>query len=287
MAAKHTEDSEQTKRTPRFSQPATRKRAGHSLKNKPQILPGFENANIRFLDAESLSRTQTMPSIVIAILIVALVVASFIGVVIIYWYSDSVLNAQAKEQDAIEESLTREVSRDVPDLMSFVQMSDEEIMDTLRSTGATLYERTAVGTSEEGGFEVIKLPDDVTIDDAVLMYTNGINNLSAPDAVNLLNGSWDLTVSREAGTNIHLGYADFSANSLGAAVQSAINASGLGHEEILESGEDSSGNTYATGTFEVDEDIFTWRVSVVPLSDMYSISSLPTSSYYVGIRITD
>lgn len=49
---------------------------------------------------------------------------------------------------------------------------------------------------------------------------------------------------------------------------------------------DEVGNTFQTGTVDIDGDTYTWRVSAAPLSDKYDIKGLPGTAAYVGIRLT-
>ena len=46
------------------------------------------------------------------------------------------------------------------------------------------------------------------------------------------------------------------------------------------------GNTFKQGTVEANETTYTWRVSAIPLSDMYDISGLPETATYVGGRLS-
>ncbi|WP_165056240.1 MULTISPECIES: teichoic acid transporter [unclassified Adlercreutzia] len=249
-------------------------------------LPGFENENIRYLDAPALARPLELPQPVRAGALAGMLVAAVIGGVFLFQYFDAIVNAPAREQAALEENLAREVPIEVPALVSFMTMSDQEVMDALNASGATLYERVAPGTSEDGSFEVIKLPEGVTVADAGAMYLTGIDNLSAADAVRLLNGAWDLTVNHTSGSFARVRYADFTSLSVQEAVQSAINAAGLAECAIDDSGVDESGNTYAAGVIESEGNVYNWRVSALPLSEMYDISGIPASASYVGIKLT-
>ncbi|WP_172135812.1 teichoic acid transporter [Adlercreutzia sp. ZJ473] len=249
-------------------------------------LPGFENESIRYFDAPALSRPLEMPQSVRAGALAGMLVAAVIGGIILFQYFDAIVNAPAREQAALEENLARAVPVEVPAIMSFMTMSDEEVMGALNASGATLYERVAPGTSEDGSFEVIKLPEGVTVADAGAMYVAGIDNLGAADAVRLLNGAWDLTVNHTNGSLVRVRYADFTSLSVQEAVQSAINAAGLGECAIDDSGVDESGNTYAAGVIESEGNVYNWRVSALPLSEMYDISGVPETASYVGIKLT-
>lgn len=182
--------------------------------------------------------------------------------------------------------LAREVSYDFPLLSSLMPLSDEEIMTALTDAGYTLYERTPVGTDPDGGFEVIKLPADVSLEEAGLMYVQGIDKLSAGDAVKLLKGAWTLTVSRKAGDDMRLRYADFASGTIEKAVQGAMQVEGLENAEVTDSGVDDSGNTYQAGVVSTDNGTYNWRVSVIELDEVYDISGLPNTAFYVGIRFT-
>ncbi len=311
MPAKHSNETEQNIDKAEMRAAESRRHAAHNPKYYSKELPGFENENIHYLDASVLSSSFSMPPIVRAIIIVALVVAAFIGVIMIWWYVDTVFNSTTRDQEALEENLSRSVVRNLPDLVSFMNMDDEQIMTALYESGNSFYEITPIGTLANGGFEVVKLPDDISVDEMASMYLRGISNLSASDAVRVLNGSWELSVNRNDGTDVYLNYADFSSRSLEGALQKAINEGGLQDEEITESGEDASGNTFATGTIikgnpdeanddeydyyydyyddddEEEEEYYTWRISVITLSEMYDISGIPDNSYFVGIRITE
>ena len=110
--------------------------------------------------------------------------------------------------------------------------------------------------------------------------------LSAGDAVKLLKGAWTLTVSRTAGDDLRLRYADFASGTIEKAVQRAMQVEGLENAEVTDSGVDDSGNTYQAGVVSTDNGTYNWRVSVIELDEVYDISGLPNTAFYVGIRFT-
>ena len=81
-------------------------------------------------------------------------------------------------------------------------------------------------------------------------------------------------------------YADFSTDDPQVAVQKAVEREGFDTGSISESGVDESGNTYNMGVVEVGKKAYTWKVSALPLDDMYSINNMPTDACYVGVRLT-
>ena len=49
---------------------------------------------------------------------------------------------------------------------------------------------------------------------------------------------------------------------------------------------DDSGNTYQAGVVSTDNGTYNWRVSVIELDEVYDISGLPNTAFYVVIRFT-
>ncbi len=215
-----------------------------------------------------------------------LLVAAVLGGMFLYNWIDQITNEPLRQQEALQENLAREVTLDLPSLAALMPMDDATMMATLTEAGYTLYERTPVGTNPEGGFEVIKLPADLSVEEAGVMYLTGIDKLSAADAVRLLKGAWTMDVSRKAGESIRLRYADFESGTIEKAVQSAMAAEGLESAEVTDNGVDDSGNTYQAGTVATDNGTYNWRVSVIELSEVYDISGLPNTAYFVGIRFS-
>lgn len=243
---------------------------------------------VRYLDGSSLARPFDLPKRTIAALCAFVLVAAVIGGVFLYNFLDTVLNASAREQASVEQNLARDVSYDLPALAALASLDDASIRQTFADAG---YSTVDLSTEEEfpsGGFELAKLPSDVSTVDAGLMYAQGIAQLSAADAARLLKGSWTLTVDRSEALSMNVRYADFSSGDVNAAVQAAVAAEGFDPATVPEDGQgvDEVGNTFMTGTVDVDGSTYTWRVSAIALSEVYDISGLPDSAVYVGIRLT-
>ena len=264
--------------------PTARHTGFHPLADKPKST--VQIGDVRYFDGAELSRPLAMPPRVRLILLVVMIVAAVIGCTFLGKYFDQILNEPLRQQQALQENLARDVSYDFPSLATLMPLSYEEVMANLTEAGYTLYERTPVGTDPDGGFEVIKLPADVSLEEAGLMYVQGIDNLSASDAVRLLKGAWSLTVSRKAGDDMCVRYADFESGTIESAVQSAMQAEGLETAEITDNGVDDSGNTYQAGVISTESGTYNWRVSAIELDEVYDISGLPNTAFYVGIRFT-
>lgn len=244
-----------------------------------------ENPNIFYMNGDSLARPIEMSRSSKRGAIVLAIIAAIIGIVFLFFYFDSIMNEPVREQERLEESIKKEVTLGLPNLVSFVELDDAAIDASLKETGATFFEKAPVGSGTS--YEIIKLPADVSLTDAAVMYSKGISKLSAVQAATLLNGAWDLSVDRTSRLNISLHYADFKSGTVRSAIQNAIIAEGLDHGEELDSGDDDGfGNAYSSGKIVIEGEEYNWRVSAIPLSKVYSVAGLPEDIIYVGVRIT-
>ena len=242
----------------------------------------IEQGNVRYMDGSSLLRPVDMPRSQKIIMAVFVVIAIIIGFRLATGAITAVSDSNTQSKTSVEENLARSVSYNLPVLTQMVDMDDQAILDSLTAAGYTVYNQTAEGTA---GLDLVKLPSDVTVADAAAMYAKGVGSLSASQAALLLNGSWTLTVDRADYLSMAVKYADFSSSTLEAAIQAAIAAEGF-EASSASMDTDEVGNTFQTGTVDIDGDTYTWRVSVAPLSDKYDIKGLPSTAAYVGIRLT-
>ncbi len=244
-----------------------------------------QEGSIRYLDSENLSRPISMPRAQQAIMAAFVVIGIIVGVNLYQGTVGAAQQTQQLSQTSVEENLARPVTYDLPVLTELAGCDNEEILDAFTSAGYTIYNQTEEGSE---GLSLIKLPSDVTLADAATLYAKGVSSLSASDASRLLNGSWSFSLDRSDGESYSVKYADFSSSSIEAAIASAIATEGFDPATTPEggSGTDEVGNTYQTGTVEVGDTTYTWRISATALSNKYSVSGLPDSAVYVGIRMS-
>lgn len=247
--------------------------------------PVRETGPVRHLDGSGLERPLTVPMPLRAIMALFVVAAAIIGAIFLFNVYDSFVNAPVREAEATQQNLTREIDLGLPILKDVIQTDDATLLQIFSDVGYTLYSLTATDGSDGAGFDVIKLPADVSLVDAGLMYSRGVSNLSSADASLLLNGSWRMTVGRSASVDMNVRFADFTSPDVSTAVQNAIVAEGLAETITGEMGVDDAGNTYQTGQIEINGILYQWRVSACLLSDVYSVDGLPESASYVGIRM--
>ena len=241
--------------------------------------------NIAYLDGTPLTRPANMPRTQRVIAIVIVGVAILIGMVMVNNFIIAPMRDAATTEQAIADNLAREASiNTIPNMASLIGLDNESIKTTFADAGYKVYDASAADESNE--MVLYKIPSDMSIGDATVLYQQGIGSLNAEQASRLLNGSWYFAVDRINGTSMVVRYADFSTGDPQIAVQNAIDKEGLGTATTAESGVDDSGNTYSTGTVDVAGTPCTWKVSALPLDDMYSISGLPAKACYVGVRLT-
>lgn len=244
-----------------------------------------DNPNIYYMDGNSLTRPLSIPKKSYKVIALLVALAAVIGCAFLYQYFDNTVNAPQREQELIEKNLSQDIAFNIPNLASLVPLDDAGIISTLSQNGDTIFNLSEIKGSSN--LEIVRFPEGVSTTDAAAMYMKGIDKLSGSEASRLLNGSWDLRVDRSKGTNIGIHFADFKSGSIDAAIQAAIASQGFDSQAITKSGTDDSGNTYSIGDVTIDGALYSWKISAIPLSEIYSINGLPEDAVYLGIRITD
>ena len=244
-----------------------------------------KEGNVAYLDGSPLRRPITMPGAQRVTMGIIVILGIVIGVVFLNMTVLASMRETAATQQAIEDNLARQASIEtIPQMTEVVTKSDKQIKKLFEKSGYTIIDVTS--TKEEDEMVLYKVPSDMDSDEAIALYALGLNTLNAPQATRLLNGSWSFTADRAGVTSMVVRYADFSTGDPKVAVTNAIDKEGFDPTTVSESGVDESGNTYSMGVVEVDDKAYTWKVSALLLSDMYSISGVPEDSCYVGVRLT-
>lgn len=240
---------------------------------------------IRYLNGDNLSRPLTMPKKYRRTSYIVIAIAVAIGIAFLAFYFDTTVNAPIREKQLMQQKLDEKVDLALPNMVSLLPMDDATILATLQASGDTIFNKSEM-QGNTSAMELIKLPAGMDLSNAAALYLQGINKLSGLEAASLLNGSWDLDVDRSKGMNMAIHYADFQSGTADAAVQNALVTQGLDQTVLSESGVDDSGNTYATGNVDVNGTMYAWKISALPLSEIYSVNGLPDDAMYVGIRFT-
>lgn len=242
-------------------------------------------ASIVYPDASGLTRRREIGPdsriIIGALAASALVIGGIAG----YQYYDSIVNFPVHEAQAVKEQLARGTSLQIPTLTSFAGLDAEGITSALDAEGISVIDVNAFTSRSGNTIDLIKLPESMGAADAALAYARGVDSLSASDAVRLLMGSWRLTQQNLNTADLRVKYADFTAQTPDAAIDTAIELQGFAADEVSESGVDGKGNTYRSGSTTVDGQVFGWTISACPLSSAFNITGLPDDAQYVGVRV--
>lgn len=242
-------------------------------------LPG---APIRQFDGSALLRPQKVQgsNLIAAGIIVLLAVA--IGCILAYKAIDVTILSQERSIEQMEANATRDVKYSTPKLMNYVSKTDEGMIQIFKDKK---YKTYFITESKGDGFEMVKFPGDMKQDEAEALFLEGIDNLEPADAGMLLNGMWRFSVDRSNTTDIRVRYADFKSGSVEDAIQKAVEYQGFADSKVTSNGTDESGNTYQEGSIKINKKGYTWRVSALPLSDVYAVD-LPDTAVFVGVRLT-
>lgn len=241
------------------------------------------NENVRYYDVSTLERSPLFPSRYKKFAIVLVIIAAIVGIAGFLIYNYVVLQAPARTQAAVEEALSQDVQADYPYLQSYIGWNADEVVADLDARGISHFEIPS--TDPTGNtYMLFHAPSTLSVDDAKTYYEKGISKVEPPQAAQLLNGGWELSISSDSSSGIRVRYADFTSGSIDSAIANALSMQGLADSEMKEAGTDTSGNTYQTGILEIDEEEYIWRISALKLSDVYSVD-LADDAVYVGVRI--
>ena len=244
-----------------------------------------KRGNISYLDGTPLSRPFDMPRAQRIIALVIVAVAVVIGFALVNNLVIARFQAAADEEKAVIENLARGSSIEtIPNVASLIGLDNDGIKAAFAESGYTIYDATKQDDSTD--MVLYRIPPDMDLSEAAVLYGRGVGSLDAADASRLLNGSWYFAVDRVNGTSMVVRYADFTSGDPEVAVHDAIAKEGFSAESITDSGVDDSGNTYSMGTLDAGGTTCTWKVSALPLKEMYSIAGLPENACYVGVRVT-
>lgn len=239
-------------------------------------------------DASVLLREQKIPFSKKPVALIIIAIAVVIAAVALYKVTDTVIFAQQRTEEAVANNVARDVSYDFIHLKDFVDYSDSELESYLESK-FDIYKVQPDENFPSGGFDLFKLPSDVSVSEATTMLQDGFAGMSAENASKLFTGGYRVSMDLSSYFDLKIRYADFKSGSLDVAISNALNEQGFttSETEITDSGVDESGNTYKAGTIEIGEKTYFWRISAVMLDDVYSIKNMPEKGVYVGVRITN
>lgn len=239
---------------------------------------------VKYMDASGLKRPLDLPRAMWPILAVILVVAAFFGVRMAHSLDYNVAHHSDRVKEQVQAEIDRGVAQDVPVLSGYAGMDDDAILQSMTDAGFTYVDMNEINGTGEATIDVIKLPSDMTVDDAAAAYTDGVSSLDNITAAKFLSGSWRFMAVRDSGYSYSVKYADFSSGGPEAAVQAAVQAQGFADSSMGDAGVDDNGNTFQEGSIDIDGSTYAWSISACSLSDVYSVRGMPDDAQYVGVR---
>lgn len=246
-------------------------------------LPG--SPDVRYMHAPALFSDGKFPTKHIPLLLGLLLVALLIGGMLAFRVIDEVVYADQKNAERVQEAISAVQPQPIPLLADHRNQGSEELRAVLQGAGLTLKENPI--TPEEGvdQLDVDKLPanTDQSIIDAANQH--GIDKLPPPQAASYLMDYWNLTLSRTEAIDLRIRFQLFGPATVEQAIVKAVEAQGWQGSSIGESGTDQMGNTYQHGTIDYDGKQYRWSVYACPLKDVYPVSGLPESSWYLSARL--
>jgi hypothetical protein len=247
------------------------------------------HAHVIYPEISRLKRKQSVHGKTVFVIIIAVIIALIAGGILIYKAADALYFSVEKGEQQTQANLNRSIDYGFPTLVDVYNYSDTDLLSYLQDTcGYSLYFYSSEGDYPDGGFDVLKIPSDVTADEANELLYNGISKLDKVEASKILNGSYRFTVDFSSYTDMRIRYADFASSSITDAIDKAQASQKLNDENstVSEDGVDTYGNTYRTGSYTKESTNIEWRISAISLSDIYDISGLPEDAIYVSVRIT-
>lgn len=243
---------------------------------------------VNYPDATKLLRPQSIQGPGIFIVLILMVIAAIVGGTFAYKAADNVYFSEVRKADTIQKNLQLDSPYDFPQIKNYI--ASDNALDVL-STMQNKYTMISLVPEEANskGFDYFKLPENVSKDEGTSALKKGIGGMTLVSASKILNGGWRLTMDLTNYQDLKIRYCDLKASSIEGAILDAIHTQGFDGDncEMTKEGVDESGNTFKSGTIEIDDETYFWRVSALKFSDAYSISGMPDTAVYVGVRMTN
>ena len=246
----------------------------------------IDEGPIRTIDSSSLARPFDPPKPVLIVSLVFALIAAIIGGRYAFGAIDGILHGAQRDAATVETNINRGVSYDLPIMENYISLDDATIVQTFADAGYQTY--NMLGEGEEG-VDVMKIPNDVTLADAALVYAKGVSKHGCGNCVEILGrfmAVYGFAHQRHRDESALLRPCRRKMRKMRYSTHGKAKAGPTnGNVTITAEGVDEIGNTYREGTIETESGTHSWRISVCDLDGVYSISGLPSTAQYVGIRM--
>ena len=244
--------------------------------------------NVVYPNAEKLLRPQSIRGKSIIVAGIVVVLAAVLAVNFVMKAADGIYFSEVRKSTQIEQNMARTAAYDFPYMKDYIAWSNaQDVYNEL--AGQYTLVQLGVDDVTDSTFDAFKLPDDVSAEEGTVALKNGIGSMDILAASKVLNGGWRVTMDLTNYQDFRIRYADFQATTIEEAILNAVRNQGFDGEgcEMTKEGVDESGNTFKSGTIDIDDETYFWRVSAVKFNDAYSIKGMPDTAIYVGIRMTN
>ncbi len=244
----------------------------------------YKEGNIAYLDSLPLTRPFRMPKAQRIIALCIILIGIIIAIILVNTFVVSRWSDSMKRENTIQANMEREPAiATIPLMTALINRSNEEIKNMFINDGFLILDISDKNKTSD--MALYRLPKDVTLEEAQRYYQQGINSLNAVDGSRFFVGSWYFATERFNGTSMIVRYADFSSSDPQIAVQNALAKEGIDPASVSKSGIDDSGNTFISGSVIIEGVNCSWKISALPLKEVYKISGLTDTGCYVGFRI--
>lgn len=237
------------------------------------------------LDGSRLSRPLDLPRKNYTMVLIALALAVVVGFLMFNQFSNTVVYGSENQEKEVTAQINRGVKIEAPLMTDYVTLSNKKIISKLEKAGYVLYDNSTEEDDRAKGFDLVKIPSDITLEQATPVIQSGFNMANPVTLATYLPGTWRMLMNRSEGVEMKLKYVDFTANSANVAIENAINNQQFDVKTAGEMAKDSAGNFSQSGTVKLDGDTYYWTISTCNLSAVYNASTLPETAQYVGITL--
>lgn len=242
---------------------------------------------VRYMQAPAFFGSPDIPHRDWAKVLGFVVVASLIGIFIGMHLIDNYVYADRKHAAAVEEMLASVERQPIPVLSDHRGQNSTDLRASLEQAGLMLVDNP-IDQSEDSGadaLDVDKMPASVDPVDINAAQQNGVMSLPAEKAAAFLSDYWNLTLYRSDATDLKVKYCLFGPTTAEQAIVQAVETQGWQSSSLGETGIDQVGNTYQHGTIDLDGHQYRWSVYACPLSEVYAVTGLPDSAWYISSRL--
>lgn len=229
------------------------------------------------------NRPMLLKSFTGVCMLVALVIA-FFGVDYVFNNAERV---SAKETAKNAELLARPIDLQLPLLRDWIWTAPDDARAHLAQSGLSIIDMsTEEDIASNTTYDIFKAPSDLDLGISNAILNRDLAQVRNSDLVHFLSDSWELRYHWDSHFYISTKAYNFSSPTIEDAIAASVAYQGWDVGTVVESGVDTAGNTFQGGTITIDNNVYNWRVSAIPLDQMYNVANLPADAFYVGASLT-